>query len=176
MIDHLVPAGRLINKVLGGATGAGLGNLLPKDRRQDNGRRITPGLSREGGQEIESRPIDAHHSAHIKDGLHPPFNLQGVGTGRHQLRQPLEQAEILGVEDIGAPLVLFHRKILAGPLLFRERIAVAAGMGAVTLIGVTPGHVIGEHAAAGIGDTEGSMDKDLQLALHLVPDLGDLRQ
>ena len=87
-----------------------------------------------------------------------------------------DHTEILGVENVGSPLVLIDRQILAGSRLLHHRIFPAAGMGTGSLVGVPSGEIVAQKAAAGIGNAHGSVDEglDLQIVGNVRPDLLDL--
>src|SRR5665647_1468418 len=77
-------------------------------------------------------------------------------------RNMFQQAEISGVEDKGAVVVLQNREIFSRPALFHQMVAPAAGLGTFPLVGVTPGHHAGNQTAAGVRDAERPMYKGLK--------------
>ena len=78
----------------------------------------------------------------------------------------LDHAQILGVENIGSPLVLIDRQVFSGSCLFHHRIFPAAGMGAGTSVGISSGEEIAQQASAGIGNAHCPMDKALNFHLR----------
>ena len=129
------------------------------------------------------------------------FDLQRVDAHVHQARHAPHCAQVPGIHDVSAVLVLAGRHVLALAMSFLQQhrlagvsglrlvygddvagfcllrcvdvVLPAAGVGAGALVGVPVGHVSGQQAAAGIGDTQGAVNKDFQL--YLGTPLADLR-
>ena len=115
-------------------------------------------------EEIVNGPaVGSGHGSHIQRRLHPAFHLQAVNARLHQLRNMLHHAQILGIEQKSASLVLLHGQILPRSGLLHHRVFPAAGMGTGPLIGIPSREIIAQKAAAGIGDTHGPMHEAFYL-------------
>ena len=127
---------------------------------------------------VDGLPVGPGHRGHVKGRLHAAFDLEAVDPRFQKLRDMLDHAEILGIENKGAPLIFIDGQVLAGPRLLHHRVFPAAGMGAGPLVGVPAGKVIAQKAAAGIGDAHSAVDKglDLHILRDLRPDFPDLLQ
>jgi len=77
---------------------------------------------------------------------------------------------------MGAPFIFANRKELVRPFGLLQAVGVTAGMGAITAIGIPAGEVDAEHAAPGVRDTEGAVDKDLYFAVDPFFNGADLGQ
>ena len=131
------------------------------------------------------------------------LNLETVNADLQVFVQLWHDAEIFGIEDVGAARVFLNRhqltgaaalfqqefehigvvigdlKILHGAVLqaHAEAIVPAAGIGAIALIGTAFGHKVRQQAAAGIGHAHGPMYKGLQLDIRaFFADLFQLRK
>ena len=80
-------------------------------------------------------------SGHIESCFHPSLYLETVDSGIHHLRNILHHAQVLGVEYIGAPLILIYRHIFSRSGLLHKGIFPAAGVGAGALVGI-PSHKV----------------------------------
>lgn len=129
-----------------------------------------------GGIAVQRLPVDPHHRRHVVNSLHPPLDLEGVGSRLHQLGNVADEAEVPGVEDEGAVFILRDRVILAGSAFLHQGVAPAAGMGALPPVGMAAGHDGGEEAASRIGHAEGAVGKDLQFGRHVAAGFADRLQ
>ena len=73
----------------------------------------------------------------------------------------VNHAHILGVVQIRAALALDNRKILARPLFLDQIVLPAAGLCACAMVGIAPGQVLRDQAAARIGNAHCAVDKGL---------------
>ncbi len=58
---------------------------------------------------VDGFPVGSSHGGHIESGLHATFDLEAVDAGIDEIRNMADHAEILGVENVGSPLVLIDR-------------------------------------------------------------------
>ena len=88
----------------------------------------------------------------------------------------LDHAQILRVENIGSPLILINRHILAWSGFLHDGIFPAAWMRAGALIGISSGKEVAQQTPSGIGNTHSAMHKALDLHILRNPgtDLSDL--
>ena len=119
---------------------------------------------------IDGLAIRAGHGCHIECGLHATLDLEAVDTGIDQLRNVLDHAQILGVENVGAALILVNRHILTRSGLLHNRVFPTARMGAGTLVGISSHQEIAQQAAAGIGNAHSSVNEALNL--HILRNVG----
>ncbi len=130
------------------------------------------------GHVVQTMTVRAGNDGRVIGGLGPTLDLQAVHPGGHQVVQMIDHAHIPGVHDVGALFVLEHRKILPGPLLFHQRILIAAGLGAFAPVAVAASHIVAQQTASGIADAHGPVAEGLQFQLrgYPGPDGGDLLQ
>ena len=114
---------------------------------------------------IDRLPVGPRHCCDIEGSLHPPFDLQAVDARVDQLRDMLDHAQVLGIENVGPPLILIDRHIFAGSGLFHHSILPSARMGAGAPVGVTAREIITQKAPPGIGNAHCPMDKCLDLQI-----------
>ena len=125
---------------------------------------------------INRLAVNTDHGSHIMHALHAAFNFQAAHTGTHQLRQILNEAQILGVHHIGSVLILFEVKVFAGALLLTQLIHIvfpAAGLRAGTTVAVTPSKISAQQAASAVGNAHCAMHKGFQLNGGFLADFAD---
>ena len=102
-----------------------------------------------------------------------PFLLRREVRAYRRLEGIAAVPRLLGrVDDLA--LVFEYREILAGPFFLDQGVIVPARMGAFAPIGISAGHIIGQHASARIGNAQRPMGKHLDLRLYPLPDLASL--
>ena len=115
------------------------------------------------GSPVQRLPVGMGDGGNIIGGFHTPFDFQRADAGLLQIVQMLDHAQIIAAEKIGAAFILLYGKILAGARLLHQCILPAAGLGAVSLVGVAAGQIGAEKAAPGVRHAHGPMHKRLQL-------------
>ena len=105
----------------------------------------------------------ARRDGRVERGLHPALNFKAVHAALYELRDVVYHAEVLGIKEEGASLVLKDRHGLARALLLGHAVLPAAGVGALTVVRVSPRHEAREQAAPRIRDTHGAVHKGLNL-------------
>ena len=122
---------------------AGAGQLLQHLLRQSE---II--VERVGQVLVQRLAVSSSHAGHIVERLGAAFDLQAVHTRLADKVQERGGAQIIGVEDVAAVLVLADLIQLAGAGLLAEIVLPAAGLGTLAPVGVTACHVIREQAPA----------------------------
>ena len=125
---------------------------------------------------VEGAAVGGSHAGDVVEGLGAAFDLQAVHA---RLADEVEEgggAQVVGVQDVAAVLVLADLVELTRAGLLAEIILPAAGLGALAPVGVAARHVVGEQAAARHAHAHGTVDEglDLQLRRGLVPEGGDV--
>ena len=100
-----------------------------------------------GASGIDRLAIDLRDARRIVDALHAPLDLQAVESHGAKLRQKRQEAQVLGIHDVGAALVLLDGKDLAGTILLHESIAPAARLRTRAAVRVAPREVAAQKAA-----------------------------
>ena len=152
---------------------AGAGELLVDLSRQL--KVVVGGVGQIG---IQRLAVSGGHTGHIIEGLGAALDLQAVHTGLADQVDEGRGAQVVGVEDVAAVLVLADLVQLAGAGLLAQVVLPAAGLGALAPVGVAACHVIGQQAPAGHAHAHGTVHKglDLQFRRGLVAQDGDVLQ
>ena len=87
-----------------------------------------------------------------------PHVIERTARSPHNPASP-RHVHVLRIEQIGAVLGLLDREVLAGALLFHDRILPAAWLGAFAVIAIAAGQIVGEQAAAGEGHAHSTVDE-----------------
>ena len=103
--------------------------------------------------------VGVGHGGDIVGAFRAAFDFEAGGTGVNQIIQVPQHIHVLRIEQIGAVLGLLDREVLAGALLFHDRILPAAWLGAFAVIAIAAGQIVGEQAAAGEGHAHSTVDE-----------------
>ena len=125
---------------------------------------------------VDGAAVSARRDGRVERGLHPALNFKAVHAALYELRDVVYHAEVLGIKEEGASLVLKDRHGLARALLLGHTVLPAAGVGALTVVRISPRHEAREQAAPRIRDTHGAVHKGLNLHLlrNFFPDFAYL--
>ena len=130
--------------------------------RQDGGGQWLAGVL---PSEINGPAVSGGDAGHIVGGLGPALNLQAGDARVHHLGDGVNHPQIVGVEEVGALLLLDQAVHLPRALGLHQVVLPAAGLGALASVGVPSGHI-------------GPVDKGLQLqaGVHPLPDAFNFRE
>ena len=125
---------------------------------------------------VDRSAVRARDAGGVVRGLVAALDLERVHARAHQLRDVLDHAHILAVIKVSAARVLLDRKVFAGAFFLHQRVVPAARLRARAVVGVAPGHVLRDQAAAGVRNAHRAVHErlDLQLLRRFRADLRDL--
>ena len=135
-----------------------LGHFLPQPFGADIVRRVLP-------HQVGGGTVGPGRYRRIVGGFRPSLDLEGMDPRLCQLVQVLNEAQILGIEDIAVPAVLLHRVVLPRTLFLHQGIFPAAGLGAGAAVGIPPGKILGKQAPPGNAHAHRPVDEYLYLQL-----------
>ena len=113
--------------------------------------------------QVGGGPVGARRHRRIVGGFGPALDLKGGHAGPCQLIQMLDQAKILGVEDIAVSAFLLHREIFSRSFLLHQGVLPATGLGAGPPVGVPTGQILGKQAPPGNAHAHRPVDKHLHI-------------
>ena len=137
--------------------------------RQDGGGQRLAGVL---PGEINGPTVGGGDAGHIVGGLGPALDFQAGDARVHHLGDGVNHPQVVGVEEVGALLLLGEGEDLPRALGLHQVVLPAAGLGALAPVGVPAGHIVGDDAPAGKGHAHGPVDKGLQLqaGVGVLPD------
>ena len=118
--------------------------------------------------------VNAYNSCRVPGTLHPAFNLQGIYAGFQDVRQDIQGTEVLQAQDVFLILPVHDSWLPLAMLSFVYPVRQTAGLGTAPAVSAAAADQAAHQTLAGITVTERSMDKTLNLHVHLIPDPPDL--
>ncbi|KAF5049476.1 hypothetical protein DSECCO2_439450 [anaerobic digester metagenome] len=153
-------------------------------RGQGTGGQLLQFLQVQAGAEGLGREIIQGRAVHVRDlgkvggGLHAAFDLEAPDPVLAEPLQVLDQAEVLGGHDLAEfPAAPDFPRVPAGAQALlqphgRDRVVVAAGVGALAEVAGAVRQMGREQAAAGHGHAHGAVHKDLEFEVGHLGDHG----
>ena len=106
---------------------------------------------------IDRTTVGLRDGGNIFRRLQATFDLQRTDTGADEVGDHLDTCQVLRGKQVGLVTEVAHHSV------DHELIGKAAGLGAFAAIGRTTAKGFTRQALAGVGDTEGAVDEDLEI-------------